>query len=301
MKNFYSITFFLVFVLCIGCKAQKNKVVIEKSKTANTLLWQVTGNGLKKPSYIFGTMHLLCAEDAVISKNLNKILNQVDVIYMELKMDNLADMMGAMQYMNMNGGVKLKDLLTEQEYQKVKQFFKEKNTMIPFSMMENFKPMLVSSTLMEGEMPCKGAISGIEMRIMEQNKKEYKKEILGLETMKMQLAIFDSIPYKDQAKMLLQYVDSLPNTIAETQKLVDVYKSQQLKDIETLMSKSEPGLEKYMNLLLVNRNKNWVQQMKTIFPKNSIIAAVGAGHLVGKEGVLELLKKAGYTVTPLVN
>jgi uncharacterized protein len=301
MKNFYSIIYLLVFVFCMSCKAQKNKPIIEVSKTSNTLLWQVTGKGLKKPSYIFGTMHLLCAEDAVISNNLNKVLNKVDVIYMELKMDDLADMMGAMQYMNMKDGIKLKDLLTEQEYQKVKQFFKEKNTMIPFTMMENFKPMLTSSTLMEGEMPCKGAISGIEMRIMEQNKKEYKKEILGLETMQMQLAIFDSIPYKEQAKMLLQYVDSLPNTIAETQKLVDVYKSQRIKDIETLMAKSEPGLEKYMNLLLVNRNKNWVKQMRNIFLKKSIIAAVGAGHLVGKEGVLELLKKEGYTVTPLVN
>jgi uncharacterized protein len=292
----------LLFVpfLIASCKAQKNKPPLATATNENTVLWKISGKGIKT-SYLLGTMHLLCAEDAVLSDNLKTVLKIVDQIYMELDMDNMADIMGAVTKMSMANGVKLKDLLTEEEYKKVKDFFSKKNSMLPFSMMENFKPMLVASTLTEEEMPCKNGVSGIEMRIMETNKKDGKKEILGLETIAMQLAIFDSIPYKEQAKMLLGYVDSLPKTLNETAKLVEVYKSQNLKKIEALMNKSEPGLEGYMDLLLVNRNKNWVKQLNTICKSKSILAAVGAGHLVGVNGVLTLLKKEGYTVTPLKN
>ncbi len=294
------------FCLCLsifGCKAQQNKeLTLVKNKDENTLLWKLTGKGIQ-PSYLFGTMHLLCAEDVVLSKNLLSIMQQVDKIYFELDMDNISELMGGAMNMGMKNGVKLKDLLTPEQYEKVKVFFVKQKSMLPFSMMENFKPLLMASTIMESEMPCKGGISGIEMKMMEVNKanKVNKKEILGLETTAAQLAIFDTIPYSEQAKMLLQYVDSLPNTKSETANLVAAYKEQNIKNITALINKSEPGLENYMDVMLTNRNKNWVAQLQTICKTKTIIAAVGAGHLVGNEGLLNLLKKAGYTLTPLLN
>jgi uncharacterized protein YbaP (TraB family) len=296
---FFRMLFFIFIVF--SCKAQKkNDSYIEKSNTENTLLWKVSGNRMN-PVYLFGTMHLLCAEDAVLSKNLMAVLKNTEKIYMELDMDDLAGMMDAMSKMQMNNGTKLKDLLTTAEYEKVKVFFNKKGGLIPFEMMENYKPLLTASTMVEEEMPCKNGLSGIEMRIMEWNSKNGKKEILGLESVGMQLAIFDSIPYKEQAQMLLQYIDSLPGTLKETGELVAAYKKQNLKEITDLVSKSEPGLEKYADLLLANRNKNWVEQIKKIAAKKSVIVAVGAGHLVGAEGLIMLFKKQGYTLTPLQN
>lgn len=302
--NLKKYTIWLCLCLSIfGCKAQQNKeLTLVKNKDENTLLWKLTGKGIQ-PSYLFGTMHLLCAEDVVLSKNLLNIMQQVDKIYFELDMDNISELMGGAMNMGMKNGVKLKDLLTPEQYEKVKVFFAKQKSMLPFSMMENFKPLLMASTIMESEMPCKGGISGIEMKMMEINKanKVNKKEILGLETTAAQLAIFDTIPYSEQAKMLLQYVDSLPNTISETANLVAAYKEQNIKNITALINKSEPGLENYMDVMLTNRNKNWVAQLQTICKTKTIIAAVGAGHLVGNEGLLNLLKKAGYTLTPLLN
>ncbi len=290
----------IILLTSVQCTGQK-KEHITKANNNNTLLWQVTGKGIK-PTYLYGTMHLLCAEDAVLSNNVKNIIQQVDKVYFELDMDDMAAMMGVITKMNMRDGVQLKDLLTATEYDKVKNYFANKKSMLPFSMMEKYKPIMLASTIMQEDMPCKKGISGIEMKMMEYNSTfKNKKEILGLEPVTLQVAIFDSIPYKEQATMLVQYIDSAAITSKQTQKLVVAYLSQNLKTLEELVTKSEPGLEKYTDILLTNRNKDWVNQLQVIGKTKSFIAAVGAAHLVGNAGVLQLLKNAGYTVIPLNN
>src|ERR1043165_6424477 len=126
-------------------------------KDTNTLLWQISGNGLRQPSYLFGTIHMLCKDDAVLSD-------------------------------------------------RVKTFFQEKSGLIPFSMLETYKPLLAVSTLAESAVPCESAIA-MEQLIMEEAKRN-NNNIKGLETMAYQAGIFDSIPYKLQAEQLLSYIDS---------------------------------------------------------------------------------------------
>jgi uncharacterized protein YbaP (TraB family) len=71
--------------------------------------------------------------------------------------------------------------------------------------------------------------------------------------------------------------------------------------MDSLIRKSDPGMESYMDLLLYNRNRRWVEQMPPIMQNGSILFAVGAGHLPGEEGVIKLLLKKGYAVKPLNN
>jgi uncharacterized protein len=83
--------------------------------------------------------------------------------------------------------------------------------------------------------------------------------------------------------------------------MVQVYKSQQLDKLETLFNDEEFGMEEYQDILLDNRNKNWVTQLKTLMKNESVFVAVGAGHLVGEKGLIALLKKEGYTLKPVLN
>ncbi|MGO8056068.1 TraB/GumN family protein, partial [Rhizobium leguminosarum] len=85
-------------------------------------LWQISGNGLKQPSYLFGTMHILCAEDAKLSESLKEVIRKTAKVYFEVDMDNLPEMMGAMKYMRMNDGIKISDLLTKEEYTRLETF-----------------------------------------------------------------------------------------------------------------------------------------------------------------------------------
>ncbi|MBC7827178.1 MAG: TraB/GumN family protein [Chitinophagaceae bacterium] len=306
------ITGLLSFILLAGLGHSQNKKSPVKTETIHTrkgditatyrgktLLWEISGNGLKHPSYLFGTMHILCADDARLSSNLKSIIKDSKEIYFEIDMDNMAELMGAMKYLRMNDGVKISDLLTSAEYERVKDYFEKNKAILPFSMMNRFKPYFVSSLIGEKMMTCEKK-NGMEELIMRESK-QYEKPIKGLETTEFQASIFDSIPYNKQAKDLLAYIDSIDNYRQITHEMIDVYRDQDLERMDALMKKSDPGMESYMDLLLYNRNRRWVKLMPSIMQEGSFLFAVGAGHLPGDQGVIKLLLRNGYTVRPVEN
>jgi uncharacterized protein len=291
----------IIFSCCIffyGCKSQSNKSLAKKNNDNNTLLWQVSGKYLKKPSYLFGTFHLLCKDDIKFSEQLKNSLRTADEVYMEMDMDDPSTMLSGLLYMNMKDGKKLKDLYTADEYKKVESYFSDSLGM-PMMMFQSIKPYFLVAMLYPKMMNCNTA-SGVEEELMKLSK-ENKKEIKGLETMQFQASVFDSIPYEWQAKELLKNIDSFSVYKKEFDTMILEYKNQQLSAMEKLLAKSEFGSDKYEDILLTKRNINWVDQLKSIMKKESVFVAVGAGHLVGEKGLLNLLRKEGYTVSPLNN
>ena len=83
--------------------------------------------------------------------------------------------------------------------------------------------------------------------------------------------------------------------------MASAYRNQELHKLEVLINKEEFGVGNFADLLLYNRNRNWVVTMGKIFSANSAVIAVGAGHLPGEKGVINLLRKAGYKVDPMEN
>jgi hypothetical protein len=294
-------TFLLLNLVSAALAQVTAPPAIAKNRKANkTLLWQISGNGLERPSYVYGTMHILCKSDARLSNSLQSILQYCDDIYFEVDMDDMSGMLGMVQHMNMKNGKKLSDLLPKSEYDSVKNYFTRKQKLLPFGMLERMKPLLIGALLAEGNMGC-DSVSGVEMKIMEANRR-YKKPVKGLESLSYQAQLFDSIPYEDQAKSLYRSITTVNDDNTETRRLMDAYLSQDLKKIEKMLSKSDDlGEGKYNELLLYRRNRNWVAQIPAIASQRSCLFAVGAGHIVGEEGVIALLRKAGYTLTPLVN
>jgi uncharacterized protein YbaP (TraB family) len=282
-----------------GKRNGKAKAAAVDNHLDNTLLWKITGKGLTHPSYLFGTMHILCADDANLSDSLKKVIRDSKIIYFELDMDNFQELMGAMKYLRMNDGKKLSELLSKEEYERVETYFKNNKSMLPFAMMNRFKPYFISSLIGEQMMSCSQK-NGMEELIMRESK-QYEKEIKGLETTEFQASIFDSIPYEKQAKDLVAYIDSIDNYREVTMEMVNVYRQQNLERMDSLMHKSDPGMEQYMDLLLYGRNRRWVAQMPEIMKEQTVLFAVGAGHLPGEQGVISLLRKAGYSVTPMKN
>lgn len=268
----------------------------------NTLLWKVSGNGLENPSYLFGTIHMICSQDAVLSDNLRKIISTCDEVYFEVDMDNFLEIMAAMNKMKMKGDTTLRDLLSEEDYKKVKAYFENRETMLPFSMLETYKPMLAASTLQDTDLPCEKTAM-MEQVIMKEAK-EYKKKIRGLETMSYQAGVLDSIPYKLQAEQLVTYIDKEAkgeNDNSELEEMFKAYKSQDLKKLEEMMVSMDAGMSAFTDILLYHRNLNWVEKLKSLLPRKALLIAVGAGHLPGEKGMIQLLRKQGYLVTPVEN
>ena len=142
--------------------------------------------------------------------------------------------------------------------------------------------------------------AGVEEELLKIAKQD-KKEIKGLETIQFQASVFDSIPYQWQAKELLKNIDSFSVYKKEFDDMLKLYKDQQLDSMQNMVGASEFGSEKYEDLLLNNRNKKWVNKLNGIMKNASVFVAVGAGHLTGEYGLINLLKKEGYKVEPLVN
>jgi len=274
----------------------------QKNNTDNTLLWKISGNGLKKPSYLFGTIHMLCEDDAVLSDSLKNVIKNVQEVYFEVDLDNMFEMLGVISKMKMKGDTTLQDLLSKDDYEKVKNYFETKGSMLPFSMLETYKPMLAASTLQQGGMPCE--TTAMMEQVIMQEAKQYNKSIKGLESMGYQASVLDSIPYKLQAEQLVSYIDNAikgGDEDKELKEMLDAYKSQDLKKLEEMLMKSDPSISNYTDVLLYNRNRNWIKKLKELLPEKSLLIAVGAGHLPGKEGCINLLRQEGYKVTPVKN
>jgi uncharacterized protein YbaP (TraB family) len=288
-------------MFCFGiAHAQIGTGSFKTNADNNTLLWEINGNGLSSPSYLFGTFHLLCSDDIVFSKNLKQAIDNSREIYMELDMDDPATIFGGLMVMNMKDGKKLKDFYPEGIYKRITDYFKD-SLQTPIGLFQNIKPAFLISMLYPKMMPCQ-TVSSVEDEIMKLAKEnDSEKEIRGLETIVAQAAVFDSIPYENQAEELLKTIDSMEKSKAMFAVMLKAYKNQQLDEIEKLINDPGFGMEGNQDVLLDNRNKNWVDQLKEIMKTKPVFIAVGAGHLPGKTGLIELLRGAGFTVRPLEN
>ncbi len=287
---------FVSLLLCMG--SVKAQDVLKTNKDNNTLLWEISGNGLTKPSYLFGTFHLLCKDDANISLASKQAIARSSEIYLELDMDDPATLMQGMRLMFMNNGKKLKDFYSPEAYQRVVTYFKD-SLATTLEIFQGMKPYFLMALLYPKMAPCQD-MTGMEQEIMKLAT-EQEKEIKGLETMAMQAAVFDSIPYAKQAEELLQTIDSMDKSRHYFAQMSKGYKEQKLQEIEKLMNDEESGVAEDQNVLLDKRNLNWVEQLPGIMKEKPVFIAVGTGHLLGEKGLIALLRKAGYVLRPLEN
>lgn len=266
---------------------------------SNTLLWRISGKNLPRSSYLFGTMHVLCAQDAHLSDSMKSIISRCDEIIFEINLDDIMGMVQSLKYMRMIDNRKLSDLLDSGDYHKVRNYFERQGSILPFSMLERFKPLLISSLIEEDGLDCK-VTNGMEL-VIQKEAHQHSKKIRGLETAEFQASLFDSIPYDQQAKDLVNYIDSMDYYKKSTLQLVEVYRNQDLNKIDSLTRQGEAGMSNYIDLLLYGRNRKWVDSLQSVLPSRSLLIAVGAGHLPGDQGLISLLRKRGYDVNPVRN
>lgn len=308
LKKVFAVIFLVTVAVAVSY-AQAKKVAAKTAPVKpaaipyadddNSLLWEVSGRQMPHPSYLYGTMHILCAEDARISETLKQAIKTSRQVFFEVDMDDLGQLMSVLKYARMNNGLKIADLVTPVEYARIEAYFAEHSAPIPFSMMRSFKPYFISSMISEGLLDCEQK-SSLEQMIMEEAKKG-DKEVLGLETIAFQASIFDSIPYEKQARDLVAYVDSIATYKQTTQEMVDIYRKQDIRSLDSLLLKSDPGMMQYMGLLLYDRNRRWADQVVEQAYHLPTLFAVGAGHLGGEKGLINLLRQQGFTVKPLKN
>jgi uncharacterized protein len=276
---------FLIFFSGLNALAQKE----------NSLLWEISGNGLSKPSYLFGTIHMICREDFFMPSIVVEKFKAADKVFLEMDMDDPAMQMKLMKLAMLPGGQSLKKIFGE-DYKLVDSFFKV-HSQFPLVMFNGFKPMMVMSLMYMEMLPCE-AQESYEQRFMALAK-EQNKDILGLETVEDQMKVFDDIPDSVEAKNIVKMIAEYEQQKQQFADMVKVYKEQNLNKLMQSVEGS-PDLMNAEEALLTNRNNNWIPVIEKNMKEGACFFAVGAAHLAGKNGVIGLLQKAGYKVQPVI-
>jgi uncharacterized protein YbaP (TraB family) len=276
-------SFFVSLVLCAALSVN--------AQNENSLLWEISGKGLQQPSYLFGTIHMICKEDFIMSPVVEQKFSKAEKIFLEIDMDDPAMQMKLMKLAALTGGESLKKIFGD-DYALVDSFFKSKLQM-PLVMFNGFKPMMVMSMLYLKMLPCSSSES-YEQYFMTLAKQQ-NKDLQGLETVEDQMKVFDDIPDSVEAKNIVTMIRDYEQQQKQFASMVATYKEQNLNKLMQSVEGS-PDLMNAEEALLTRRNNNWIPVMEQNMKTGSCFFAVGAAHLAGKNGVIGLLQKAGYTV-----
>ena len=266
--------------------------LVYAQKSDQSLLWKISGNGLSKPSYLFGTIHITC--DAALSDKVKKALDQTQQLCLELDMDDSSMQSQMLSSMLMKDGITLKSLTSEADF-KIVDAFLTNNVGFSAEILNSVKPFMISTMLYPKMLGCE--MQSVETELMEIAKAQ-NEEIIGLETVGEQLAVFDAIPYQEQMnELVITAKDNMQRDKTELTEMMAMYKTENVEAMVAFTEKSPNVMtSKYSDLLLKNRNQNWISRIEKIAKAKPTFFGVGAAHLGSQQGVIALLRKAGFTV-----
>lgn len=287
MKTFLRniLTLIITFIVSFTAGAQNTK----------SLLWAISGKGMKEKSYLFGTIHLICPQDYIWTDAMKQSLLKSKEVCFEMDMDDPNIMMQIAAGMIDQSGKKLKDYFSPADYEKLEKYVKDSLGM-NIELFQQMKPVALQTLFSTQSSDCSNPIS-YENNIMEAAKTD-KKEITGLETVSEQLDLFDNMPVDSVIKDIVDLLNGKNTDKGDFKKLTTAYKNQDLPELGKLIKESGAS-DKDIDGFLDVRNEKWIPRMIEKMDKTSVFFAVGAGHLYGDNGLISLLKKEGYTVTPI--
>ena len=273
------------------------------------LLWKVSGNGLSRPSYVMGSHHFAPSSMLDEIPGFQQALEGCDVVIGEMDMAASMSFDGQMamaQAMMAPADSTLDKLYSPEEYKMIEETFNKYcgELGIPFNMMNRLKPsaitMQMEALVAVKSFPDFKLDDAIDLAVQTRGK-EMGRPAMGFETIEDQISIIFGAPIAHQAEDLLEYCKKDADLEEQASTLVETYMSQDLGKIEALFN--DPDLNSMdsddLEVLIYQRNRNWVEKLVTMMPERACLVCVGAGHLPGDRGVLQLLRDRGYIVEPM--
>ena len=283
-------------------------VIAATSCAQAQLLWKVSGNGLDKPSYLFGTYHLasLGIKDSIAA--LPQVQQDVQQVYGEIIMADMMKpetLMQMQQQMMLPADTTLKSLFSPAEFETITQAVQE-YLKVDIALLDRMKPAALMQQLTVlfylKHTPGYNPQEQLDASFQQDATKAGKK-VGGLETVQSQLDILFNKPLRRQAEDLYCFLSNPAKAERQAKELIAAYAAQDLDTVLRLMeekegTKCDPTPEE-MAQLLYDRNHNWAKQMPALMQAAPTLFVVGAGHLPGEQGLIKLLQGKGYTVEPL--
>lgn len=264
----------------------------------HSLLYKISGKGLSQPSYLYGTIHMVCPEDFSISEQLKGALQEAKTLYLEMDMDDPAMMAGMMKAMqDTTPGYKLENIFKPEDYTRLSKYFKD-SLKLDITFFQQMKPMMVLTFMLAKILRCPTP-SSYDLTLLTMAQAQ-KKPVEGLEEMEVQAKLFDRSADTTESRVIMEYIDDMEKQRAYFDRIVAAYKQQDINKIHDFI-KDSPEMEGKVNEMLYDRNRNWIPVIEKAALKETTLFACGAMHLGGDLGVVALLRKQGYTVEAVSN
>lgn len=281
----------VAFVLIFGFQLGNAQEIKEKA-----LLWEISGNNLEKPSYLFGTIHLACEGDVEMRPEIQAAFDASENLILEIAMDDPALMTKMMQASISTDGKSISEKLGKDLAVKVDLLLLEKmgTGLTSFDQL-NLPTFSAQMSLLS--LDCPMAL-GYDMALTLEAE-QMKKEVLGLESIEKQIEVLFSQSDEEAIQTIQYIVDNLDEFILETQQLMELYKQQNIQEMYNFTKRAfdDPkypsgNIEKFLD----ERNQNWIPIIEKHIQSKPSFIAVGAAHLAGEQGVIQLLRNQGFTV-----
>lgn len=257
------------------------------------LLWRIEGNDLQQPSYLFGTMHVNDARAFNFSDSVLLALERCETFALEVHPDTMMNSMFQTLF-NSSEENNLMEVLSEEEYQQLKQKFEEKST-LDLDKINIQSPTMLSSMMEPDEDKEDDKATFVDAYLFG-IARTLNKSISGLESMKDHSDAFSDYNKEQQRAFLLGLINDDYETDYQQllNELVDVYKEGNITKIGTMAN-----VFTAVDSQLIRRNFVMATSMEKLMQKQSLFAAVGTAHLPGKDGIIDILTQKGYRVLPV--
>lgn len=261
----------------------------------NSLLWEITGNGLTDTSYLFGTIHIRDKRVFELGDSTYYAINRSKALFGELNLQDKAAMKQHASELLMPTGTTLQSLLSKEDYTLVKKYCK-KHIGVYALLMNKIKPIFLSAVISE-DLLKKEEKDPLDLYLQDYASKQGK-AIGGVETFEEQLAVLNILSIQEQADMLVEQVKNIEEEKKLMEYMLQLYLSESLDSLEILVQEDTLSPE-FNEAMLDARNKVMVQRMEAQMKKQSTFFAVGAAHLPGEKGLIVLLRRQGYIIRPV--
>ena len=290
MKN-PLVTLLIITVFSSFCPLSYSQNTFEKG-----LLWKVSGNGLDEPSYLFGTLHMICPDDFFVFPGTYESLAQSNRLVLELNLSDPLIAADIQASMLMGNHAELKKILPQQDLLVVQSFFRDSIGM-EMEFISRIQPFFLVTLVYPHMLQCNP--SSYEHFFLQQAN-EKSLEIIGLETLEEQLHVVDALSYKEQADMLLEVLKNYHDKRSEFKKMLNLYLDSDLQGLHQMFQETDTRHDEFHQRLVRDRNHRWIERIEMLMKQESSFFAVGAGHLPGEEGILQLLMDGGYDLERVV-
>lgn len=264
----------------------------------NSILWEVSGNGLSSASYLHGSLKFIGEHEFIIHQEIEKRLKMAELFAIEDQVNHHAqhELNKAIHFPK---GESLETLYPPADFNKIQAFFQSQFGISKKQFNKTYatmKPLALSIAMTR--LSLREEVKFYDMELLKMAN-GLKMKTYSLEAIEREAEAFNAFPIKDQAAALIHSIDHFDKQKEEYLKLEAAYIQ---GDIDKVFEYSLHPFEKnptFIEEFYFKRNMEWLPKIESMIAENISFISVGVTHMEGEKGLLNLLKQKGYTLTPI--